>query len=240
MRNKVFFDLETTGVDILNDRIVEISLIKVDSDLNQIDSYTSLINPLMPIPQGASDVHGVTDEQVESAPTFENISAHLIEFLDDCDLAGYNSNRFDIPLLVNEFKRVGYVYDVSKVNVVDIYQIETKYRPNTLGAVYKRHTGKELSGAHGAEVDTMATLAIFKSQIQEYELPKDFSTLEDIMLNGEKRLDLGGKLKYVNGVVTWAFGKHINEPVANQPNYVNWVLGADFPEDLKTILKQYK
>lgn len=240
MRDKVFFDLETTGVDVTNDRIVEISLVKVDSDLKVIDHFTSLINPTIPIPQGASDVHGITDEQIESAPTFKKAGKMLFEFVDGCDLAGYNSNRFDIPLLVNEFARAGITLDVSDVNVIDVYQIETKFRPNTLEAVYKRHTGKDLGGAHSADVDTMATLEIFKSQLNKFNLPLKFNEIENMMLEGNKRLDLGGKLKYVDNKITWGFGKHVNETVSKaHSNYINWILGADFPSDLKIILKQY-
>lgn len=235
----MFFDLETTGVDVNTDRIVEIALVKVDHNLEWLDTYHKKINPIIPIPKGASDVHGITDEMVKDEARFSQIASEVYEFLEDCDLAGYNSNRFDIPLLVNEFKRADIEFDVSDKSIVDIYQVEVKFRPNTLSAVYERHTGRELDGAHGALTDTEATIQIFKSQMLKYELPREFDEIEDTMLGGEKRLDLGGKLKYVDGIVTWAFGKHVDKPVYFDPSYTKWVIGADFPEDLKTILKQY-
>lgn len=239
MRNKVFFDLETTGVDVNKDRIVEIALVKVDHNLEWLETYHRKVNPTIPIPKGASDVHGITDEMVANEADFSQIAGEVYQFLYGCDLAGFNSNRFDIPLIVNEFKRADIEFDVSDKNIIDIYQIEMKFRPNTLESVYKRHCGKALNGAHGALTDAQATIQIFESQMLRYELPREFDEVEEMMLGGERRLDLGGKLKYVDGVVTWSFGKHINKPVSENPDYIKWVMGADFPDDLKTILKQY-
>ena len=239
MRNKIVLDFETTGVSTQTDRIVEISLVKTDSNLNVIDKFHSLINPTISIPQGASDVHGIKDSDVKSAPTFGQLADKIFQFISGCDIAGYNSNRFDIPLLSQEFSRCGITLDLSNINIVDSYQIEIKSVPNSLSDVYKRHTGKELIGAHGAESDTLATLEILKSQIKKYGLPQDFKQLEDKMLDGNPRLDLGGKLKYVDGVITWAFGKYVNKPITIDKSYINWILGADFPQDLKQILKKY-
>ena len=145
MNNKIFFDTETTGVDAFNDRIVEIAIVKTDDDLNVIDEFYSLINPTIPIPLEATEVHNISDEDVKTAPTFEEIANEIYEFIKDCDVAGYNSNRFDIPLLSSEFNRVGIEWDLTDRNIIDVYRIETKFHTNKLSDVYKRYTGSPLT-----------------------------------------------------------------------------------------------
>ena len=235
--NKVIFDTETTGVNTSKDRIVEISLIKIDKNLNIIDELEFRLNPTIPIPVGASDVHGITDEMVCDCPTFSDVASEIFEFILNCDLVGFNSDRFDIPLLCNEFKRVGFYLNLGNVQTVDVYKLEIKGTKNTLSDVYRRHTGKELQGAHGAKADTMATLEILKSQLRKMDLK--IEEVEDYLLDGQPRLDLGGKLKFINGVICWNFGKHFENPITYDGGYVDWVLGADFPDDLKDILRRY-
>lgn len=239
MRNRVIFDTETTGTDVNSDRIVEISLIKTDTNFNIIKKFHSYVNPGMSIPKGASDVHGITDEMVQDAPYFYQIANEIHEFVSNCDLGGYNSNRFDIPLLSQELSRCGINLDVRNIDIVDVYKIESKYAPNTLSEVYKRHTGKELEGAHGAESDTLATIEVLKHQIEKYGVPNNFKEIEDIFLEGKPRLDLGGRLKYIDGVICWGFGKHFDKPLTTDRSYINWCLGQDFPEDFKTIIRKY-
>src|SRR5690606_16718120 len=140
----------------------------------------------------------ITEEKIRSAPMFKDIAQPIYEFIQDCDIAGFNSNRFDIPLLIEEFKRNGVEFDISNVNLIDVYQLEVKNNPNTLSGVYKRYFDKELDGAHGAEADVLATIDILKAQIDNYNLPSSPKELEDIQLEGKKRLDLGGKLTYIN------------------------------------------
>lgn len=235
--NKVIFDTETTGVKTATDRIVEISLIKTDKNLNIIDELNFRLNPTIPIPVGASDVHGITDEMVYDCPTFVDVSAEIFEFIQNCDLVGFNSDRFDIPLLITEFKRAGFHLDLDGIQTMDVYKLEVKGIKNTLSDVYKRHTGRELDGAHGAKADTMATLEILKSQLSKMNLK--IEEVEDYLLDGQPRLDLGGKLKFIDGLICWNFGKHFEKPITSDKGYVDWVLGADFPEDLKSILRRH-
>lgn len=239
MRDKIFFDTETTGVNTQTDRIVEISIIKTNSKLEVLDKIHYLLNPTMPIPIEASEVHGIYDKDVKNSPTFGDVSNKILNFIQDCDIAGYNSNRFDIPLLMEEFNRCGITLDLSNVNIIDIYQIELLSKPNSLSSVYRKYTGKDLEDAHSAESDTLATIEVLKHQLENLELPCDFAEIESVLLNGNPRLDLGGKLTYINEEVCWNIGKHYGKPISIDKSYLNWFLTQDVPSDFKTILKKH-
>ena len=165
-----FFDLETTGVDTMKDRIVEIAVIKIFPNGNR-ESKKYLINPEMPIPKEASDVHGITDEMVADCPTFSKYAKNLNEYMGDSDLGGYNSNSFDIPMLVEEFKRSGIVFDLKNRNYVDVLNIEKQVSSRKLGDVYSRYTDKILEGAHDALIDIEATIEILDNQIEKHGYP---------------------------------------------------------------------
>ena len=187
----IFFDLETTGVDIAKDRICQIACIKIDLDGNQTEKEL-LINPNMPIPKEATEVHGITDEMVVDKPTFANISKSLLEFFEGCDIAGYNSNVFDVPLLAEEFSRSRIEFPNWELNFVDVLQYERLLKPNKLADVYKRYTGKDLEGAHDALNDVRATLEILLHQTEGNNdiFPADI----DLLCQGDrKRFDVAGK-----------------------------------------------
>ena len=173
----VFFDLETTGIDVVNDRIVEISLLKIFTDGRE-ETKTMRINPEMPIPQQATDVHGISNEDVKDEPTFNIVAKDIARFIEGCDLAGYNSNKFDIPLLAEEFLRVDLDVDLKKNRFIDVQVIFHKMEQRTLSAAYKFYCEKNLEDAHSAEADTKATYEIFKAQIERYdELTNDMEEL---------------------------------------------------------------
>ena len=239
MSNKIFFDTETTGVDPINDRIVEIAIIKTDENLNIIDEFYTLINPTIPIPLEASEVHNIYDEDVKTAPIFKDVASDIYSFIEDCDVAGYNSNRFDIPLLTTEFNRVGISWDLSDKNIIDVYKIETKFHTNKLSDVYKRYTGKELNDSHTALADTLATLEILKHQIKNFNLNNNFTDIEDVLNDGKKRLDIGGKLTYINDEICWNIGKYKGSPLSVDKSYIQWFLKNDIPADFKNILLKY-
>jgi DNA polymerase-3 subunit epsilon len=235
----IFFDLETTGVDVVNSRIVQIACIKIDLDGNK-EEKCMLIKPLIPIPKEASDVHGITDEKVENAPYFAHIAKALFEYFKDCDIAGYNSDNFDVPLLIQEFERCNIEFPTWELNLVDVLKYERLLNPNNLGAVYERYTGNKLEGAHDALNDVRATLEILLHQIKSNQE----KTPEQIDLEcqgNKKRYDFGNKT-YLNkdGVVCWSFGKNLNKPVVEDMGYLQWVLKSDFPNELKNKIKTLK
>lgn len=235
----VFFDLETTGVSVTKDRIVQIACIKIDLDGNK-EEKKLLINPTIPIPKEASDVHGISDEMVKDAPLFKNISKALYFFFKDCDVAGYNSDSFDIPLLTEEFARVGINFLDWEYNLVDVLKHERLLHSNKLADVYKRYTGNDLDGAHDALNDVRATVEILFHQI---EGKTEITPAEiDSLCQGEnKRFDVAGKA-YVDkeGVVRWTFGKNINQPVLQDSKYLEWVMNNDFPSESKNKLRTLK
>jgi DNA polymerase-3 subunit epsilon len=236
----VFFDLETTGLDLSKDRIVQIATIKIDLDGNT-EEKEIFINPEMPIPKEASDVHGITDDIVANAPTFKQLSESLFTYFEGCDLAGFNSEFYDVPLLMKEFSRSGIEFPTWELNSVDVLRFERVLNPNNLGAVYKRYTGKDLEGAHDALKDARATFEILMCQLQKHGkediTPKDI----DLICQGErKRFDLSGKTYLnANGEVCWSIGKNANSPVLTKKNipYLNWVLNSDFPDETKAKLR---
>jgi DNA polymerase-3 subunit epsilon len=252
LRNKVFiFDLETTGLQINTDRIVQIAIIKLDpsgerTELNQ------LINPEMLIPQEVVDIHGVSDEMVKDKPTFSQFAATLMEFIGDADLAGYNSNKFDIPVLAEEFLRVGISYDFSFRKFIDIQNIFHKMEQRTLAAAYKFYCGRDMQNAHDALYDTQATLDVFLAQLERYkDTPElksktDVTSLADFSRAGNFELiDLAGRVaRNEKGEAMYNFGKHkgktIKEVNKVEPGYFGWIQNADFPLYTKKVLTAIK
>lgn len=238
-RPLVFFDLETTGIDVAKDKIVEISLIKVFPD-GQKEIKTRRINPGMPIPKAASDVHGIYDEDVKDCPEFGNVAKSLGEWLKGCDLGGFNSNRFDIPLLVEEMLRAGVALEMEDVKLVDVQTIYHKMEPRTLEAAYKFYCGKSLENAHSAQADVEATYEVLLAQIEKYEeLGEDVAALSEYS-NVGRNVDFAGRIVYdENDVPVFNFGKHKGRSVAdvfkNEVSYYNWIISGDFSQNTKNV-----
>jgi DNA polymerase-3 subunit epsilon len=240
----VFFDLETTGVNIGTDRIVEISVLKVFPNGNK-ESKTWLVNPEIEIPQGATDVHGITNEQVVTEPTFKELAPKVNEMIAGCDLAGFNSNRFDIPLLAEELMRAGIDFDMKSRKAIDIQVIFHKKEQRTLSAGYQFYCGKELEGAHGAEADTNATYEILLAQLEKYDdIGNSVEALSEYSSHG-KRADFAGFiLMNEEGQEIFSFGKYkgrtVEEVLQENPGYNNWIQNADFPLYTKKVLREIK
>jgi len=237
-----FFDLETTGLNIASDRIVEISIIKIMPNGDK-ETKTKLVNPTIPISKEASAIHGISNDDVKDKATFKEIANELDEFIEGCDLGGFNSNRFDIPLLAEEFLRAGIDFDISKRNLVDVQNIFHKMEKRTLVAAYKFYCDKDLTDAHSAEADTTATYEILEAQIQKYdELENDMSYLADFSQQ-TKNVDLLGRIVYnEKGVEVFNFGKHkgksVEEVYQKEPGYYSWMMNGDFPLYTKKTLTQ--
>lgn len=236
----VFLDLETTGVDPAKDRIVEISLVKVMPDGSQ-EVKTRRLNPEMHIPEAASAVHGIHDEDVANCPTFREISKSLWSYISGCDFAGYNSNRFDIPVLVEEFLRAGIDVDMDKCRFIDVQNIFHRMEQRTLVAAYKFYCGKDLTQAHSAEADTLATYEVLKAQLDRYsELQNDVEFLSEFSARSQN-VDFAGRIIYDDkGVEVFNFGKHKGRSVAEvfrtEPSYYAWMMNGDFPLYTKKVI----
>ncbi len=236
-----FIDLETTGINLGNDRIVEIAIVKILADGTR-SVKRKLVNPEMPIPKGASDIHGITDDMVKDAPTFKQLGQELKQVLDGCDFAGYNSNRFDIPLLMEEFLRAGVEFDMRNRKLLDVQNIFHKMEPRTLGAAYKFYCGKVLEGAHGAEVDASATHEILEAQLEKH--PELGTNIDSILkvIGEDQIVDFARRLAMENGVEVFNFGKHKGRPVADvlksEPQYYDWMMKGDFPQHTKQKLTE--
>ncbi len=234
------FDLETTGTNVGKDRIVEISILKINPDASR-ESKTWLVNPEMPIPQASSDIHGITDDKVKDAPTFKEIASKVIEFIAGTDLGGFNSNRFDVPLLAEELLRAGVDFDLSKFRLVDAQTIYHKMEPRTLSAAYKFYCQKELTNAHSAEADVMATFEVLDAQVGHYpDLPKDIAGLSEFSYHN-KFADLAGMIGYDDADdEIFQFGKYKGQKVLEvfkkDMGYYSWIMNADFPLYTKKIL----
>lgn len=234
------FDLETTGTNVGKDRIVEISILKVNPDASR-ESKTWLVNPEMPIPQASSEIHGITDEKVKDAPTFKEIAPKIIEFIAGTDLGGFNSNRFDVPLLAEELLRAGMDFDLSKFRLVDAQTIYHKMEPRTLSAAYKFYCQKDLTNAHSAEADVLATFEVLDAQAAHYDdLPKDIAGLSEFSYHN-KFADLAGYIGYNDAdEEVFQFGKYKGQKVLDvfkkDLGYYSWIMNADFPLYTKKIL----
>ncbi|MBQ0023974.1 MAG: 3'-5' exonuclease [Prevotellaceae bacterium] len=239
----IFFDLETTGVDVAKDRIVELCYIKVFPNGNE-ESKSMRINPGMPIPKASTEVHGITDADVADCPKFSDIADDLYATFDGCDLAGFNSNKFDIPLLCEEFFRLNMNFDISKCKCVDVQNIYHKLERRTLVAAYKYYCGKDLENAHSAFADTRATLEVLEAQLDKYpeDLKNDISFLSEYS-KMNNNADFAGRMIYdENGEVLFNFGKHKGRKVVDvlriEPSYYNWMMQGDFPQNTKQVLQK--
>ncbi len=240
----IFLDLETTGIDTSRDRIVEISLVKVlPGGERQIK--TRRVNPEMHIPEAATAIHGITDEDVAAEPTFRAIAKSLAAFMEGCDLAGFNSNRFDIPLLVEEFLRVGVDVDFKRRKFVDVQNIFHMKERRTLEAAYKFYCDKELDDAHSAEADTLATLEVLEGQLDRYpDLENDVAFLADFSAR-DQSVDYAGRVVYDDsGVEVFSFGKHkgkaVSEVFVKEPSYYTWMMDGDFPAYTKKVITEIR
>ncbi|MFA7232127.1 MAG: 3'-5' exonuclease [Victivallaceae bacterium] len=239
-RPLIFFDLETTGTVISRDRIVEISVLKIFPD-GKRQVHTKLVNPEMPIPPASTAIHGISDEKVKDAPTFSMIAQNLFIYFEGCDMGGYNINRFDVPMLINEFKRAGLDFSIEGRRMIDVYNIFCKLYPRTLSAAYKFFCGKELTDAHSAEADTVATLDVFEGQLRMHpELSRNLDELHAFSdLSDPDSVDSSNRFKWVGGVVTVNFGKNsgktLSDIALNDPGFLKWIIRSDFPDDVKGI-----
>ncbi len=236
----VFFDLETTGVNVAKDRIVEISFLKVMPNGEEI-SKTRRINPEMHIPENATAVHGITDDDVKNEPTFKQIAKSLATTIEGCDLAGFNSNRFDIPLLAEEFLRAGVDIDLNKRKFVDVQTIFHKKEQRTLIAAYKFYCDKNLEDAHSASADTMATYEVLKSQLDKYDdLQNDIDFLSEYS-SFTRNVDFAGRFVYDdNDEIVINFGKYkdrkLKDILKTDTSYYSWMMNGDFTLDTKKVL----
>lgn len=238
----IFFDLETTGTNILTDRIVEISLIKVSPDGTE-EERTRRINPGIPIPPEATAIHHISDADVAAEPTFRQIARSLAALFEGCDIAGFNSNRFDVPLLDEEFHRAGIDFDFSKVNFIDVQTIFHKMEQRTLSAAYKFYCGAELVGAHGANADTRATLEVLKAQLDRYDsLPNDVEELSKFSSHNNN-VDFAGRIiRDDKGREIVNFGKYkgraVEDVLRQDPGYYGWIQQGDFPSNTKRAFRK--
>ena len=256
-RPLAIFDLETTGVNVSSDRIVQIAILKVYPDGTE-EKYMSLINPQLAIPAEASEIHGIYDKDVADQPTFTEVADDIVSFLENCDLAGFNSNRFDIPLLMEEFLRNELHFDMGGREMIDVQNIFHKMEKRTLKAAYKYYTGNILEGAHDAMNDVEATFEVLKAQMDKYvganynSEEEDQPTLVENDVNSlaefssfNKFADFAGRIVFNDeNVEAFNFGKHkgltVEEVLAKDPSYFSWIMKGDFPLYTKKILKEIK
>jgi len=256
-RPLAFIDLETTGIKVATDRIVEICILR--AELNGTTNIKTLrINPEMEIPWETTAIHGISNEDVRDCPTFRQVAHEMVRFLDSCDLAGYNSNHFDIPLLVEEFLRVEVDFDLKGRRLVDIQNIFHKMEPRNLSAAFQFYCGKELINAHSAEADTIATYEILKAQLDKYkerEFKDRDGNLSTPVVNDIKALsnfshqsrnvDLVGHIVFnAKKVEVFNFGKHKGKPVTEvfqkEPSYYDWIMKSEFPRSTKKVVEAIK
>ena len=238
----IFFDLETTGVDTSHDRIVEISMVKVGVD-GEKQVKTRRINPEMPIPAEATAVHGISDEDVKDEPTFKQIAKSLAQFIEGCDFGGFNSNRFDLPMLVEEFIRAGVDVDFKRRKYIDVQNIFHKKEQRTLVAAYKFYCDKNLENAHSAEADTMATYEVLEAQIERYgDIGNTVEELAEFSTHGQS-VDFAGRVALnEKGEEVFTFGKYkgctVVEIFEKEPSYYSWLQNGDFPQYTKKIFTE--
>lgn len=239
-----FFDLETTGINVGKDRIVEISVLKVFPNGNK-ESKTLRVNPEIPISHEATSVHGISNEDVANEPTFKEIAPQIWEMMKDSDIAGYNSNRFDVPLLAEEFLRVGFDLDLEKNRLVDVQVIFFKKEPRDLSSAYQFYCNKTLENAHSAQADVEATYEIFKAQLERYDdLENDIKFLSEFT-SQRKTADLAGMIGINDkGEEIFNFGKYkgqsVKEVFQKDQGYYGWILNADFPLYTKKVFTRIK
>ena len=243
-RPLIFFDLETTGVDVVKDRIVEISFVKIYPNGKE-EIKTRRINPGMPIPPEATAIHGISDEDVKDCPTFKQVAKSLKDQIEGCDLAGYNSNRFDIPMLAEEFLRAEVDIDLNRRKFIDVQTIFHKMEQRTLSAAYKFYCNKSLENAHTAEADTLATYEVLKAQLDRYpELQNDVAFLSKYS-SFSTNVDFAGRMVYNSkGEEVFNFGKHkgrlVTDVLRSEPSYYDWMMKGDFPLNTKKMLTEIR
>lgn len=243
-RPLIFFDLETTGTNVIRDRIVEISYIKIYPDGRE-EKKSRRINPGIPIPPESTAVHHITDEDVKDEPLFKQIAKSLHTIFEGCDIAGYNSNKFDVPLLMEEFARCGINFDVNGRHFIDVQNIFHKMEQRTLVAAYRFYCGKELDGAHSAQADTEATYQVLKSQLDKYsELENNVEALAKFSTIG-RNLDLAARIILDDkDRPIFNFGKHkgktVKEVLKREPSFYDWMMQGEFPKNTKDVLCQLK
>lgn len=240
-RPLIFFDLETTGTNVTHDRIVELSFIKVMPDGTVIEK-TRRLNPEMPIPPESTAIHHITDDDVRDCPTFRQIAHSLEEIFADTDVAGYNSNKFDVPVLIEEFSRAGINFPTDGRSFIDVQNIFHKKEQRTLAAAYRFYCGRELENAHSALADTRATYEVLKSQLDRYEdLKNDVEYLAEFS-RMNRNIDLAGRMMLNDdNEPVFTFGKHrgrlVREIFVQEPSYFDWILQGDFPKNTKDVLQ---
>jgi DNA polymerase-3 subunit epsilon len=256
-KNIVFFDVETTGLSVIKDRILQIALIKYFADGKEPEELTMLINPSIPISEEAMSIHGITPKDLANKPTFMQVAQKIYDFIGNADLGGYNSNRFDIPMLMEEFARAGLDFEVNHRKLIDVQRIFYRMEPRTLKAAVRYYCGKEMEDAHDALEDIRATVDVFKGQLAMYEgkdyqdedgnwveqpIKNDMVALHEFT-NDVKIIDATQRLKYdMNGVIVFNFGKYLNQPVLEvllkDKQYYHWMLEKDFSVQVKKLIKQ--
>lgn len=253
----IFLDIEATGLSIGSDRIVEICLLKLNPD-NSTETKTERVNPEIPIPDLVSKIHGIYDKDVIGLPTFKQLASALIKFIGNADFAGYNSNKYDIPLLAEEFLRAEVDFDLEGRKLVDVQNIFHFMEPRNLSAAYKFYCSKSLENAHSAEADVVVTYEIFKSQLEKYAgvemedekgkkyqpVVNDISKLSDFSARA-KNVDLAGRIVYnEKGQEVFSFGKHKDKPVVEvftkEPSYYSWMMNGDFPLYTKKVITKIR
>lgn len=241
----IFFDLETTGLDIAKDRIVELCYIRVEPNGNE-EARSMRINPEMHIPEVASSVHGITDDDVRDCPTFADVAPQLAATFEGCDLAGFNSNRFDLPLLAEEFMKAGVNIDLSHVQAIDVQNIYHKLEKRTLAAAYKFYCGRDLENAHSALADTQATYEVLQAQLDHY--PNDLQNDVDFLAEFSRmnrNIDFAGRFVYdESGKELINFGKYkgkaIKDVLSRDPGYYSWIMQGDFTLNTKQVLTKLR
>ena len=240
----IFFDLETTGMNVASDRIVEISYLKIYPDGRE-EVKTYRVNPTIPIPTEATAIHGICDDDVKDAPTFNEIAKTLVNSFEGCDFAGYNSNKFDLPLLAEELIRANIDFDLKKRKVIDVQVIFYKREQRTLSAAYQFYCDKDLTEAHSAEADTRATYEVLQSQLDRYsDLPNDIDQLSEYSAHS-RTVDFAGRIVYNDkDEEIFNFGKYKGQTVvsvfARDPSYYAWMMNGDFPLYTKNVITAIK
>jgi len=240
----IIFDLETTGIDVSKDRIVEMYFIKIYPD-GRKETKHHFINPGIPIPKEASDIHGITDDQVADKPGFGDFAQEIKQFVSGCDFGGFNANKFDFPLLCEELGRYYVTFDYTKVKFVDALRIFHQMEPRNLTAAYKFYCGKELSDAHSAAADTEATWEIIQAQIDHYEQIEGNMEYLDKLSKYSNHVDFAGRFKFnEEKEIVFNFGKHKNTPVKTvlkkEPGYYDWMMKGDFAQNTKQVITKIK
>jgi len=256
-KDLIFFDVETTGLNVLKDRILQIAIIKYKKNEAEPSELKMLINPGIPISEESMKIHGITPADVKNKPIFPQVAQEIFDFIGDADLAGYNSNRFDIPMLMEEFHRAGFDFDIEKRRLIDVQRLFYKMEPRTLKAAYKFYCNLELEDAHDALIDVKATVDVFKGQLEKYKeqdyfdndgnktekpVKNDIQAIHDFT-NDLKLIDVTQRLKYNDkGEIAFNFGKYINETVLDvlkkDKQYANWILDKDFSIQVKKTIRK--